>query len=582
VSFGAPGYLLLLLLAGASAACVGWWLVWRARARTRLGWRTAGTSAAVLGAPALLLAALTLAVVAAARPQAGSHDVLVEQRGVDLVIVLDVSNSMLAGDVPPTRLGQAQTEIARLLDRMEGNRAGLVIFAGRPFVRSPLTADLPALGTIVAGVDRERALVAPGSDLGAAIRGAQALLDGDETATKALLVVSDGEDHGAGVGSAVADAQRAGIRVYAAGAGTVQGAPVRDVDPITGIPRDRIDAAGSPVVTRMDEAALRAIASAGGGRYISLAGGSPPLSGLAAEFKGLTQTAFGAKQSSQPVERFQIVAALALALLIAPLVWPLLRRPRAALHSVSRLWPLAGAGLLVGAICSSTVADINRHGNNEYAREDFAAALVQYRTAEAKAPGTGELFHNAGNALDRSGEYENAIEETKRALPARPGLLPLIEYALGNHYAGALRLGDASDAYKRALLADPADADAKHNLEVVTARQTPSPAPTPPPGQERTTPEATATAGEGSTPVGGPSGTPGPSRTGVADGSPTPGAGALTQEQLDRTLAEALAGKDKQFTQDEAIRVLDLLDETNRRAIENLGSGRNPGSLPDY
>jgi tetratricopeptide (TPR) repeat protein len=585
VSFGAPGYLLFLLLAGASAACVGWWLVWRARARTRLGWRAAAAPAAVLGAPALLLAALILAVLAAARPQAGSHDVLIEQRGVDLVIVLDVSNSMLANDVAPTRLGLAQTEIARLLDRMEGNRAGLVIFAGRPFVRSPLTADLPALSTIVAGVDRERALVAPGSDLGAAIRGAQALLDGDETATKALLVVSDGEDHGAGVGSAVADAQRAGIRVYAAGAGTVQGAPVRDVDPITGVPRDRIDAAGSPVVTRMDEAALRAIASAGGGRYVSLAGGSPPLSGLAAEFKGLTQTAFGAKQSSQPVERFQIFAALALTLLMAPLVWPLLRRRRAALHSAARLWPLAGAGLLVGAICSSTVADINRHGNNEYAREDFAAALVQYRTAEAKAPGTGELFHNAGNALDRSGEYDKAIEETKRALPASPGLLPLIEYALGNHYAGALRLGDALDAYKRALLADPADADAKHNLEVVTARQTPSPAPTPTPGQERTTPEASATAGQASTPVGGgPSGTPGPSQTGEASGLATPGAGdgGLTQEQLDRALADALAGKDKQFTQDEAIRVLDLLDETNRRAIENLGSGRNPDSLPDY
>ena len=581
MSFGAPGYLAFLLLTGASTACVVWWGIWRAGARTRLGWPAGRRVAAVYVAPAALLAALTLAVVASARPQAGAHDVLVEQRGVDLVIVLDVSNSMLADDVAPTRLGQAQAEIARLLDRMQGNRAGLVIFAGQPFVRSPLTADLPALGAIVAGVDRERPLVAPGSDLGAAIRGAQRLFDGDETATKALLIVSDGEDHGAGVGSAVADAQSAGIRVYAAGAGTVQGAPVRDLDPNTGAPRNRIDGGGNSVLTRMDEAALRSIASAGGGRYIALAGGGPPLSGLAAEFRGLTQTAFGTKQSSQPIERFQIVVALALVLLAAPLVLPLRRRPRLTLRSAARFWPLAGAGLTAGAICSSTVADINRRGNNEYAREDFAAALLQYRTAEAKAPRSGELFHNAGNALDRAGEYDKAIEETKRALPAKHGLLPLIEYALGNHYAGALRLGDASDAYKLALLADPADADAKHNLEVVTARLTPSPVPTPTP---RPGPEASATAGEASPVGGGPSGTPGPSQTDAAGGPATPGGGdgALTKEQLERALAEALAGKEKQFTQDEAIRVLDLLDETNRRAIEHLGSGRNPDSLPDY
>jgi tetratricopeptide (TPR) repeat protein len=267
---------------------------------------------------------------------------------------------------------------------------------------------------------------------------------------------------------------------------------------------------------------------------------------------------------------------------VAPLLWPLLRRPRAALRSASRLWPLAGAGLLAGAICSSTVADINRHGNNDYARADFPAALAQYRTAEVKAPGTGELYHNAGNALDRQGDYQKAIEETRRALPARSGLAALIEYALGNHYAGAVRPGDALEAYKRALLADPADADAKHNLEVVSARLTPSPSPTPTGAPGRSTPEATGTPAPASTPGDGtPVGTPAASGT-AAGGSATPGAGQLTQEQLERALADALAGKDKRFTPDEASHVLDLLDEVNRRAIEGLGQSGGAGSLPDY
>ncbi|MEK7692920.1 MAG: VWA domain-containing protein [Chloroflexota bacterium] len=584
MSFGAPGYLALLLLAAASAGIIAWWLRWRARARARFGVPRTRTAAAYL-APAVLVAALAIVAGAAARPRFGSREVLVEQRGVDLAIVLDVSNSMLADDAQPTRLGQAQGEIGALLDRMQGDRVGLVIFARQPFIRSPLTADLQALQGIVKGVDRERGLVPPGSDLGAAVRGAQRLLESDQAATKAMLIVSDGEDRGAGVAGAVADAHSAGIRVYAAGAGTAQGAPVRDVDSSTGLPRVRIDSEGRPVVTRLDEAALRGIADAGGGRYIALSGGGAPLTGLAAELRGLTQTAFGTKQSSEPIERFQIFVVIALLLLAGELALPVLRRPRAMLRPAARLWPLAGAGLLVGAICSTTVADSNRHGNNEYARGNFDAAIAQYRTAEAKAPSLGELRHNAGNAYDRNGQYDEAIAETKRALPARRDLVSRIEYALGNHYAGATRLSDALDAYKRALLADPADADAKHNLEVVAARLTPALAPTSRP-PEQPTPGPNATFEPGATPgAGQPGGTPAASQTGTGGGQATPGAGdgALTKEQLERALAEALAGKDKQFTEDEALRVLDLLDEANRRAIEDVGNAAaGAATLPDY
>lgn len=583
MSFGAPGYLIVLLLAAASAGIIAWWLRWRARARARFG-ALAAAPPATYAALAMLVAALAIVAVAAARPRFGSREVLVEQRGVDLAIVLDVSNSMLADDVKPTRLAQAQGEIGALLDRMQGNRVGLVIFARQPFVRSPLTADLQALQGIVKGVDRERGLVPPGSDLGAAIRGAQRLLEGDPAATKAMLIVSDGEDRGAGVAGAIADAHGAGIRVYAAGAGTTEGAPVRDVDTSTGLPRVRVDTDERPVVTRLDEAALRGIADAGGGRYIALSGGGAPLTGLAAELRGLTQTAFGTKQSSEPVERFQTFVVIALLFLIAEIALPALRRPRAMLRSAARLSPLAGAGLLVGAVCSTTVADMNRHGNNEYARGNFAAAIAQYRTAETRAPSLGELRHNAGNAYDRNGQYDEAIAETKRALPAPRDLVSRIEYALGNHYAGATRLSDALDAYKRALLADPADADAKHNLEVVTARLTPTPAPTST-SPEQPTPGPNATFEPGATPgVGQPGGTPAASQTGTSVGPATPGVGegALTKEQLERALAEALAGKDRQFTEDEALRVLDLLDQANRRTIENLGSAAGGAALPDY
>jgi tetratricopeptide (TPR) repeat protein len=93
------------------------------------------------------------------------------------------------------------------------------------------------------------------------------------------------------------------------------------------------------------------------------------------------------------------------------------------------MWPVAGAGLLVGAICSATAASVNRHGNNDYASGDYDGAISQYRTAQAMAPSQGELYHNAGNAFDRQGEYDKAVAETLRALPARHDLVSRLETA---------------------------------------------------------------------------------------------------------------------------------------------------------
>ena len=175
MSFGAPGWLLLMALASASLAALIWWAAWREEARGRFG-RQAPRRAPAYVPPALLLAALVLAVVAAARPQWGHKETEVSAQGIDLVIVLDISRSMQAQDMQPDRLGVARAEIDGLLAQMTGDRAGLVVFAGAPFVRSPLTTDIAALREIVSSVDQEFGLVPPGSDLGDAIVRAAELL----------------------------------------------------------------------------------------------------------------------------------------------------------------------------------------------------------------------------------------------------------------------------------------------------------------------------------------------------------------------------------------------------------------------
>jgi len=584
MSFGAPGYLALFALALLAAAAAGYGLRWRAKVRARFG-AFATSGAMVYVAPLLLVAAIAAAAFGAARPRIGARQARADDRGIDLVIVLDVSQSMLSDDAQPTRLGRAQAEIGALLERMRGDRAGLVIFAGQPFVRSPLTSDLRALRTLVEGVDHERGLVTAGSDLGAAMRAGQDVLAAGDAQTKAMLVVSDGEDHGASVDAALAGARGRGIRVYTAGAGTAKGAPVRDIDRASGQAVDRRDASGRPVITRLDAEALRRLATLGLGRYVELSGDGRPLAGLAPEFRGLARTRFGDDSGSSPIERFQIFAALALALAVAELLLPALLAQRwSTLRRAARLWPLAGAGLLIGAICSTGVAGMNREGNAEYGRERYAAALDLYRTAQAMDPSRPELYHNAGNSYDRLGDYARAIEETQRALDA-PGadrIEPLAEYALGNHYAGANQLDDAREAYKRALLADPNDADAKHNLEVIDARLHATPTRTPRPPAEPTPPSGAGDpGGEGGTPQPGQgSGAPG---TGTATaGTPSASDGQLTPEQLQQRLDEALAGIEKDFSEDEARRILDLLDRANQQAIEERQGSGGIAAPPDY
>lgn len=594
LGFGTPHFIFLIVIVPVGVLLTLLWASWREQARRAYGlreqymWR----ELALHMAPTVVLVAVAFLAFAAARPQWGEREVVVEQGGIDVVFVLDVSNSMLAQDAEPTRLARAQDEIDALLGRMQGDRAGLVIFAGDALVRSPLSPDLGALRTIVRGVDAERGLVLPGSDIAAAMDAALELIDEGGAEAGAIVLVSDGEIRGGSLDAAVARVRESGTPVFAAGVGTEAGAPVRDIDPRTLEAQDRIGRDGAPVITRLDSLALRALAEAGGGRYVALEGEGRPLTSFAADFGAMEQTAFGERESSRPAERFRLFAAIALALIIVEALvvwWP--RLPRAWLRPLVRAWPLAGAGVLVAGVCAVGVADVNRRGNQQYAAGDYQAALELYRTAQAMAPERDEAFHNAANALHQQGDYAAAIEELRKAFPVEEELAGAVEYALGKHFAADGRLQEAYEAFKRSLLADPDDRQAKHNLEVILKLLRPAPSPTPtlgaetpPAGSMLTTPQPSPGAGDPGAAPGGtaePAGTPQPGGTpGPQQPQPRDPRG-LSDEELQRELEEALSGIEREYSEEEARRVLELLEERNRRLFEE--QVRPPGGgLPDY
>jgi Ca-activated chloride channel homolog len=337
--------------------------------------------------------ALVLVVFALAQPRWGFRWQDLHREGLELVVVLDVSSSMDAQDVSPSRLERAKRKIFDLSELLTGDKVGMVLFAGGAFPRMPLTLDYTALRDLAADTSSQT-LVAQGSDLGAALDVARSLLAGEGQADKAILVLSDGEDQ---IGKAREAADRAaaeGIHLYAIGVGTVEGAPVPQAG--GGFKKD---SSGERVLSRLDEKVLQEIAARGSGAYVQSTAGPADIQGIFRdEIKGKLQSAeTGVRREKIWDERFQWPLALA----FASFVWAesierflFRRRPRKGSS------PLGILALLV-----ATLSILPRAGRAELPPE--VQRLLQ---EQVRDPDDLDLAERVGEALYQAGEYDRARE----------------------------------------------------------------------------------------------------------------------------------------------------------------------------
>ncbi|MCI0596082.1 MAG: VWA domain-containing protein, partial [candidate division Zixibacteria bacterium] len=215
----------------------------------------------------LVLFAAAFMVLAWARPQWGKKMELVKREGLDIIVAMDVSASMLAADMPPSRLSKAKSETAGLIDMLKGDRIGLVVFAGEAYVQCPLTMDYSAAKMFLSDIDYG-SVPQPGTALGAAIRRAAAAFVEKERKHKVLIVITDGEDtQESDPMKAAEEARKAGIVLYAIGVGTPAGEPIPLRSAAGQVIGYKKDDEGQVVMSRLDEAGLQEAALRTGGKY---------------------------------------------------------------------------------------------------------------------------------------------------------------------------------------------------------------------------------------------------------------------------------------------------------------------------
>lgn len=280
----------------------------------------------------IIAAAVGLLAISLVGPQVGTRLREVKREGIDLVIALDVSASMLAEDVAPNRLGRARNEIKKLLGELRGDRVGLVIFAGDAFIQCPLTTDYSAVRLFL-DVANPDLLPTPGTDFSEALRMAiQAFdapspsIDPEATRSKAMLIVSDGENHVAELEDILTAARDEGITLFAAGVGEVEGAPI----PIYGANGQRTgyrrDLEGQIIHSRLEESSLRTLST--DGAYFQIARTSSALSSVIPALERLDQATLAEEQFEDYDLKYQWPLALALLLLCVDGLISVRRSPR--------------------------------------------------------------------------------------------------------------------------------------------------------------------------------------------------------------------------------------------------------------
>lgn len=270
----------------------------------------------------LTFAALFFLIIVAARPQFGTKMETVKRQGIETVIALDISNSMLAQDVAPSRLEKSKKIISKLVDEMQDDKIGLIVFAGEAFIQLPITSDFISAKMFLESISPEL-IASQGTDIRAAINMATRSFTPREDVGRAIIIITDGENHEGGAEEAAKEAASKGMLVYVLGVGSPEGSPI----PVGGANEYRKDKDGNVIVTKLNEQMCQEIAKAGGGAYIRVDNTNAAQKLLQKEIDKLAKADLETTVYSNYDEQFQVIAWIAFILLLLELLILLKKNP---------------------------------------------------------------------------------------------------------------------------------------------------------------------------------------------------------------------------------------------------------------
>lgn len=260
----------------------------------------------------LVLLALALLIVAAARPQYGQKEKVVKRQGIEVVIALDISNSMLAEDVAPSRLDRAKQMLSKMIDSMVDDKVGVVVFAGEAFTQLPITCDYVSAKMFLNSITPEL-IKTQGTAIGDAIYTSMRSFGSEESdASRAIILITDGENHEDDALAAAKAANEQGIKIFVIGIGKPDGSPI----PIPGTNNFRKDRAGNVVVSKLNEQMCKDVAAAGHGLYVRCDNTNTAMRALQKEIDTLATSEIETKVYADYNEQYQGFVLIALLLLV--------------------------------------------------------------------------------------------------------------------------------------------------------------------------------------------------------------------------------------------------------------------------
>jgi len=420
----------------------------------------------------LVIAAFAILALSLANPRTPNGATNVNRSGIDVMIALDVSKSMLAQDIKPDRLSRSKQLIAKLIDKLSDDRIGIVVFAGKAYLQMPLTTDHAAAKMYLSSATPD-VVPTQGTVIGDALKMCYAAFNTKEKKYKSVILISDGEDHDENalkIAKAMADE---GVMVNTVGVGSPDGTTIMDA----ATNELKKDQQGNLVITKLNEAELKNIAVTGNGLYQLLSSADEVAANLDSQLKTMGKRSITENSSMVYRYFFQWLLAIVMTLLVVELFLSE-RKSIAKIKAVKAAKPsMAAVALLLSLIpaisFSQTKDKLIKKGNEAYAEKKYDVAAENYLKATAKDPANEKAFYNLGNALYKKGKAEESAQAYDASIlhSKSPVDKSAAWYNKGVVLQNDKKLAECIDAYKNALKLNPADEDARLNLQKALLKQ---------------------------------------------------------------------------------------------------------------